>query len=98
MESKPNEVVKISIGGTKFYTTLKTLTSRPGTYISHLFSNPEQLLKDDEGFYFIDRDGSYFIYVLNYLRGHKLNIPWNTFEATRIIDEFNYYGLDILKD
>jgi len=98
MEAKDNTIVKINVGGSKFYTTLKTLTSRPGTYITELFSKPEQLLKDDEGFYFIDRNGSYFTYILDYLRGYKLNIPWDSYDVSRIIEEFQYYGLDAPKD
>lgn len=98
MDAKANTIVKLNIGGTKYQTTLKTLTSRPGTHIHNMFSKPENLLKDEDGAYFIDRNGSYFQYVLDYLRGYKVNIPWDSYDISRIMDEFQYYGLDAPKD
>jgi hypothetical protein len=42
------------------------------------------VIKDEEGRYFIDRDGTHFRYILNYLRDGNTYIP---FENQQLVDE-----------
>jgi len=60
--------VPLSVGGHRFETSLQTLTAIPDTYLSSLFSGRFDLSPDAEGVYFIDRDGTHFRHVLNFLR------------------------------
>ena len=39
--------------------------------LAAMFSGRHELDTDSEGRYFIDRDGTYFKYILNYLRDRK---------------------------
>jgi hypothetical protein len=48
------QVVKLSVGGVRFSTSLSTLTSRPGM-LSAMFSGRYSPSRDEEGYYFIDR-------------------------------------------
>eukprot|EP01051_Picozoa_sp_SAG22_P005686 SAG22_NODE_345_length_11911_cov_15.741217_4_plen_309_part_00 len=68
-----NQIVQLNVGGTRFTTTLATLRSQPGSTLSELFAtDTPQLQLDAAGCYFIDRDGSHFRYILNFLRDGTL--------------------------
>ena len=60
--------VHLDVGGHKFTTSLPTLTSVPDTYLEVMFSGRYTLAADPDGAYFIDRSGSHFEHILNYLR------------------------------
>ena len=66
MDTQSNQV-KLNVGGHKFTTTLETIRSRE-CMLSTMFSGRFDLQADDKGYYFIDRDGTHFRYILNYLR------------------------------
>ncbi len=87
-------VVKVNVGGTKFTTSLTTLCRFPDTMIGAMYSGRHELVQDDEGFHFIDRDGTHFRYILNFLRSPE------TFECDltgaalkEFQNECEYYGL-----
>lgn len=70
---KPNgipqsDVVKLDVGGSKFTTTLSTLQNVPDTMLAAMFSGRHNTAPNAEGYYFIDRDGTHFRHILNYLR------------------------------
>eukprot|EP01032_Pedospumella_encystans_P010208 gene10208-11947_t len=60
--------LKANVGGTKFTTSLTTLCRFPDTMIGAMYSGRHELVQDDEGYHFIDRDGTHFRYILNFLR------------------------------
>jgi hypothetical protein len=60
--------VKLDVGGHHFSTTLDTLTRVPDSNIGRMFSGRFPVQVNDDGRIFIDRDGTYFQYILNYLR------------------------------
>lgn len=77
-------IVRLNVGGTRYTTSLSTLLSIKGSMLERMFSNLLQaddddetnnyesnvfgLEKDQDGYYFIDRDGPSFRYILLYLR------------------------------
>lgn len=61
-------VISLNVGGYKFVTTLSTLTKDSNSMLAAMFSGRHHLNTDSEGRYFIDRDGSYFEHILNFLR------------------------------
>ena len=61
-------VISLNVGGYKFVTTLSTLTKDSNSMLAAMFSGRHHLDTDSEGRYFIDRDGSYFEHILNFLR------------------------------
>ena len=63
-----NNKICLNVGGHRFETSRRTLTSIPDTYLSSLFSGRFELATDADGAYFIERDGSHFRHVLNFLR------------------------------
>ena len=64
-------VIPLNVGGCSFVTTLSTLTKDKDSMLAAMFSGRHELDTDSEGRYFIDRDGTYFKYILNYLRDRK---------------------------
>lgn len=89
--------IKLDVGGKIYATSLTTLTSDPDSMLAAMFSGRFPLKKDDDGCYFLDRDGTYFGYILEWLRDGTLpNIDNdnNTLDLReRLIREAEYYGL-----
>jgi hypothetical protein len=89
--------IHVNVGGHRFDTCRQTLTSVPHTYLEFMFSGRYELTPDADGTYFIDRDGRFFIHILNFLRGScmvKLN-SGVLGEAQRedLKVELEFYGL-----
>ncbi|KAL1768818.1 rab5 GDP/GTP exchange factor isoform X1 [Sigmodon hispidus] len=66
------EVVPLNIGGAHFTTRLSTLRRYEDTMLAAMFSGRHYIPTDSEGRYFIDRDGTHFGDVLNFLRSGDL--------------------------
>ena len=62
------KVITLNVGGTRYTTTLSTLTKYPDSMLGVMFSGRHDLPQQEDGFYFIDRDGEVFKYILMYLR------------------------------
>ena len=90
--------IKLDVGGTRFTTTLTTLTRFPDTMLGAMFSGRHQLPLDESGHYFIDRDGTHFRHILNYLRCPE-EFDMAIMEAGHVRElrkEVRYYGLESL--
>ncbi|XP_060612902.2 BTB/POZ domain-containing protein KCTD7 [Anolis sagrei] len=66
------EVVALNVGGVPFATRLSTLRRHEDTMLWAMFSGRHYIPTDAEGRFFIDRDGTYFGDVLNFLRSGDL--------------------------
>lgn len=90
-----NSPVHLNVGGRLYTTSLETLTSHPNSRISKLFNGEIPIVLDTINHqYFIDRDGNYFRFVLNYLRTGKSNITENFDELNGLLEEAKYFGLN----
>ncbi|XP_077307492.1 BTB/POZ domain-containing protein KCTD14 [Lithobates pipiens] len=65
-------IVQLNIGGDLYTTTLGTLKKYQGSKLFEMFNGQPKLRTDAEGRYFIDRDGKYFKYILEYLRNGQV--------------------------
>ncbi|XP_047374806.1 BTB/POZ domain-containing protein KCTD14 [Sciurus carolinensis] len=65
-------VVQLNIGGQIYTTTLGTLRKLPGSKLSEMFSSSTKACTDAEGRFFIDRPGTYFGPILDYLRSGQV--------------------------
>lgn len=93
-----NNEIMLDIGGHSFTTTLTTLQRFPETMIGAMFSGRHNLKKNEAGSYFIDRDGTHFRHILNFLRSperfllhFQLSSESNFFKELEFEAEF--YGL-----
>ncbi|XP_049475828.1 BTB/POZ domain-containing protein KCTD14 isoform X3 [Panthera uncia] len=65
-------VVELNVGGELYTTTVSTLRKVPGSKLAEMFSSSTKACLDAEGRFFIDRPGTYFGPVLDYLRSEQL--------------------------
>ena len=73
--------IKLDIGGHLFTTTKLTLTKYPESVLGIMFGRQYHMKRDSDGRQkeedrtnFIDRDGTHFRYILNYLRGNVVSV------------------------
>ena len=69
-DTKPSDVIHLNVGGTKFVTLRRTLTSVPGSMLASKFSGrwDDNMEKDKDGNFLIDQQYSLFSPMLIYLR------------------------------
>lgn len=86
--------VKLDVGGFKFTTSLTTLRRFPDTMIGAMFSGRHAMHLDEGGYHFIDRDGTHFGHILNYLRSPEtFDCELTGAPLKKLKNECNYYGL-----
>ena len=94
MAQPTDAIVRLNVGGKKYSTTRSTLCSVPNSMLARMFSGsvvPTKLL-DDDGCFFIDRDGRLFNAVLKFLRTR--DICYTTRNPPDIVlHELEYFGL-----
>ncbi|XP_077360875.1 BTB/POZ domain-containing protein KCTD7 isoform X2 [Festucalex cinctus] len=66
------EVISLNVGGSHFTTRLSTLRRYDDTMLAAMFSGRHHIPRDADGRFFIDRDGTYFGDILNFLREGEL--------------------------
>ena len=88
--------IKLDVGGCTFTTTITTLTRFPDSMVGTMFSGRHNLTTYESGYYFIDRDGTHFRHILNYLRCPE-DFDVSSISADHLKElkkEAVYYGLD----
>ena len=88
--------ITLDIGGCKYSTSLQTLRAEPELMLGTMFSECHPLTKQKDGSVFIDRDGTHFRIILNYLRGSITSselLPDNNLLLSELLTEVNYYQL-----
>ena len=89
-------MLTLNVGGEK---TLKTekdlLQSVPGSLLSKMFSDMHELKMIDEQV-FLDRDGTTFTQLVNYLRNERKIFPEfeNKHDEHMFIKELHFWGID----
>jgi hypothetical protein len=92
-----SRIIKLNIGGFKFQTTHLTLTRCDNTFFTALLSEKLPSAKDDEGAYFIDRDGQYFPPILTWLRSGEI-VFHDPITKDDVLREARFYCLQPLID
>jgi len=93
-EEQP-EIVRLNIGGKRFTTTKTTLLSRGENFFTPLLSGKMKSRMDETGAFFIDRNGSYFECILDFLRHGELIIP-SKVKQTVVRKEADFYGINVV--
>ncbi|XP_078703448.1 BTB/POZ domain-containing protein KCTD14-like isoform X1 [Branchiostoma floridae x Branchiostoma belcheri] len=88
-------IVPLNVGGHHYTSTLPILRKFEESMLAAMFSGRHLVVKDDEGRYFIERDGANFGYILNFLRDSQLPPPG---KAKEVYKEALYYGIKPLAD
>ena len=88
--------ITLDIGGYKCSTSLQTLRAESESVLGTMFSGRHPITKQNDGSVFIDRDGTHFRIILNYLRGgitSSEQLPNNKLQLSELLTEANYYQL-----
>eukprot|EP01060_Flectonema_neradi_P026419 TRINITY_DN35386_c0_g1_i1.p1 TRINITY_DN35386_c0_g1~~TRINITY_DN35386_c0_g1_i1.p1 ORF type:complete len:288 (+),score=35.59 TRINITY_DN35386_c0_g1_i1:65-865(+) len=85
-------IVRLNVGGTQYMTLSSTLANAP-SMLSNIVSEDFMHEKDENGAYFIDRDGRHFGEILNFLRDGSIFPPESVSACKLLAIEANYYGL-----
>lgn len=91
-------LVHLNIGGNEFSTTVDTLTQpKLNSMLAAMFSGRHNIVCQDaeKGLVLIDRDGTHFQHILNWLRD---GIVPNCSKYSKLLREAEYYQLLGLKD
>lgn len=88
-----DKLIRLNVGGKWFSTSRQTLLSFPDTVLARLALNAEC---EKQGYYFIDRDGTLFEYILNFMRNKNSLLPNNDDERRRLASDAKFYGLQDL--
>ena len=88
--------VRLNIGGHAYMTSTLTLTRDVDSMLAAMFSGRHALTQEADGSYFIDRDGTHFRYILNYLRDGGLRndaLPTDKGVLSELLAEAEFYQL-----
>lgn len=86
--------VRLDVGGKYYSTSVSNLTKYSGSMLAAMFSGRHQVVKDEKGRVFIDRDGKLFRYILDFLRNDEWDLPNNDpYLLRKILQEIDFYGL-----
>jgi hypothetical protein len=88
--------ILLDVGGHFYSTTIETLTSIPDSVLGRMFSGRFPIKFTEDGRVFVDRDGTHFRHILNFLRTPE-NWIFSQKDKT-LIDELRtearFYGLE----
>ena len=95
MEENPRNpsIVKLNVGGSSFTASVQTLTKDPKSMLAAMFSGKFEMTPREDGAFFIDRDGTYFRFILNYLRTGKLTLPEGATFLKELQEEAEFYQI-----
>ncbi|CAD6188645.1 unnamed protein product [Caenorhabditis auriculariae] len=82
--------VRLNVGGALYQTTLATL-KKQDTMLRAMFSGRLEVLKDENGWVLIDRNGKHFGVLLDYLRDGWVPLPDCKLEIQQILNEARYF-------
>ena len=66
----------------------------PGSTLHAMFSETSDIKPNEDGSYFIDRDGTHFRYILNYLRTGQLIVPKDEVIRKELLAEAEFYQIE----
>ena len=87
-----DDIIQLNVGGVQYTTTRFTLCHYPDS----MFSGRHDCKVDDSGRVFIDRDGSMFKHILNFLRSGRLLLPNDFSDFALLANEADFYQIQTL--
>ena len=90
------DIIKLNVGGHIYTTTKATVSRFPCSMLGAMFNGHMSGQTDENGAYFIDRDGTVFVHILNFLRTGKLCLPTDFNQRELLIAEADFYQIEPL--
>lgn len=91
-------ILKLNVGGHYFTTSPQTLTKDPDSMLAIMFSGKYGMKRGEDGAIFIDRDGTHFRFILNYLRTGKITLPEGGTALKELMEEAEFYQIQGILD
>ncbi|XP_062600723.1 BTB/POZ domain-containing protein KCTD6-like [Saccostrea cucullata] len=91
-----SEVILLNVGGYIYNTTRATLVKYPNSTLGLMMKEDTLFSKDQDGNFFIDRDGQMFRYILNFCRSGKLCLPQQFSDYDLLENEAKFYEIEPL--
>ena len=88
-----SSTIKLNVGGHLFTTSVQTLTKDPNSMLAAMFSGKFEMKPSEDGSFFIDRDGTHFRFILNYLRNGELILPEGATFLKELEAEAKFYQI-----
>lgn len=85
--------VRLCVGGSHFVCARSTLLRHSDSFFAKLLSGALPTDRDESGAIFIDRDGTHFRYILNYLRDGSVHLPPDDALRNELLSEANFFQL-----
>ncbi|NXP45676.1 KCNRG protein, partial [Heliornis fulica] len=92
------EVIVLSVGGVRFVTWASTLRQFPESRLARMLHDDDREFKLVNGEFFVDRDGTLFGYIMDFLRTLQVSLPTDFSDYQRLQREAEFYGLYPLAD
>ncbi|XP_009997378.1 PREDICTED: potassium channel regulatory protein [Chaetura pelagica] len=92
------EVVVLSVGGVRFVTQASTLQQFPESRLARMLNGDDREFKLVNGEFFVDRDGTLFSYIMDFLRTLQVSLPTDFSDYQRLQREAEFYELYPLVD
>lgn len=86
-------MVVLSVGGVRFVTLASTLLRFPESRLAQMLNNDDQEFKLVNGEFFVDRDGTLFSCILDFLRTLQISLPTDFSDYQRLQREAEFYRL-----
>ena len=93
-----DEIIKLNVGGKMYETRRQTLLADQGSLLANMPSGEYPNSLQSDGSYFIDRDGTHFHLILDYLRNGVLPDEVLSEFGAKLHPEAVFYGLTGLPD
>ena len=93
-----SSTVKLNVGGQHFVTSVQTLRKDPNSMLAAMFSGKFDAKPSEDGSFFIDRDGTHFRFILNYLRDGELILPEGATFFRELRKEAEFYQIQGILD
>lgn len=88
--------IRLNVGGHAFTTSVATLTQDTNSMLAAMFSGRYELKQESDGSYFVDRDGTHFRLILNFLRDGGIDVetlPKINRAARELLTEARFYRI-----
>nr|XP_006121422.1 potassium channel regulatory protein isoform X1 [Pelodiscus sinensis] len=92
------EVATLNVGGLKFTTRASTLQKFPESRLARMLNGNDHEFRLVNGQFFVDRDGTLFNYILDFLRTLQVSLPTDFSDYQRLQREADFYELHSLAE
>ena len=97
LPDQSNDVIKLNVGGVFFQTNLATLMKDKDSLLVSLVTGKLETCQNNDGFFYIDRDGTRFRHILNFLRDGEIPEKVYSDMGDELMIEADFFEIGSLK-